>query len=159
MNKLKCIQCYQCQEWGTHTKPTCAKFLDGTPPVCSKCSEPGHIWQHCNNTNIKCHNCGGPHPSSARCCTFFKNAIQLVFKEAMEEESWIEHSHRSSQPSSPTSTTSAAAPWVALHTAVHSSLASADNPEDFYVSLFARLKAASRQAKGRFSSISSHLGP
>ena len=62
----------------------------------------------------------------------------------MEEESWIEHSHRSSQPSSPTSTTSAAAPWVALHTAVYSSLASSEKPEDFYVSLFARLKDASR---------------
>ena len=51
-------QCFNCQQYG-HKASEYSKI-----PVCGNCFFPGHSHRNCQETQVRCSNCGGNHPAN-----------------------------------------------------------------------------------------------
>ncbi|CAL4075749.1 unnamed protein product, partial [Meganyctiphanes norvegica] len=83
MDVFTIIQCHYCLEWASHTRPNCP-FKDIKPQACAKCGEGGHKHTECSHP-VKCINCDGEHPATARCCPVYKSSLQYARTKLAQE--------------------------------------------------------------------------
>ena len=72
-----CMRCYTLEH---HFTNECQKSRDFK--VCSECSNEGHVWHHCQESYMKCINCGENHNTMAMKC----NERKQILKEKRNEE-------------------------------------------------------------------------
>lgn len=70
INITTCMRCYTMDD---HFTNHCSKPREYK--ICSECSEEGHTWRDCHNTNKKCINCSGDHRTLAMRCPNRKRLI------------------------------------------------------------------------------------
>ena len=74
MEFFRPIQCYSCFIWGNHLRNECPTKEN---PICSRCSEYGHLYTDCSN-NFCCPNCQGNHSATARICPEYKITVEKL---------------------------------------------------------------------------------
>ncbi len=74
-----CMRCYSLEQ---HNTKDCPKGKDYK--ICSECSQEGHLWFQCNESQKMCINCSGSHSTMAMKCTTRKTLIKDKRKEENE---------------------------------------------------------------------------
>lgn len=65
-------RCFRCQKYGHGTQSCRGR------PTCAHCARADHTSDDCKKEQVKCPNCGEPHPAYSRACPAFKKEKEII---------------------------------------------------------------------------------
>ena len=131
MEFFRAIQCYACFAWCKHYRNNCP-LKDN--PICSRCSQSGHIYTECPIENkIICCNCGGSHIATARICPEYSTAVENLLPIIAAQ--LAHHLVKTSPTENQTPSDNAIGTDILRAAALNS-----ENQDDFLLSLFESCK-------------------
>ena len=81
-------RCFKCQKYGHGTQSCRGR------PTCAYCARADHTSDDCKKEQMKCSNCGEPHPAYSRACPAFKKEKEIIKLKVTENITYAEAKKR-----------------------------------------------------------------